>query len=97
MEIAAPAPAERTPCLMFERIRLMLVIAVVAAETAAAGAGSELVEVEVEEVAHLVLGNLPAATMEAEVELSQPSSQKVLPLRPFLQYFEQIVAEAVAI
>jgi hypothetical protein len=84
---------------MFERIRLMSVIAVVAVETAAAGSGSELVEVEVEveEVAHLVPGNLPAATMETEVELSQPSSQKILPLRSFLQYFEQIVAEAVVI
>jgi hypothetical protein len=82
---------------MFERIRLMSVIAVVAVETAAAGSGSELVEVEVEEVAHLVPGNLPAATMETEVELSQPSFQKILPLRSFLQYFEQIVAEAVVI
>jgi hypothetical protein len=46
----------------------MLVIAVPPEETAA-GAGSELVEVEVEEVAHLVAENLPAEcwTMEAEV------------------------------
>jgi len=72
-EIAAPAQAERTPCLMIERIQLMLVIAVAPEETAAAagaGADSELVEVEVEEVAHLVPENLPAEcwSMEAEVE-----------------------------
>ena len=70
MEIAAPAQAERTPCPMTERIQLMLVIAVPPEETAAAaGAGSELVEVEVEEVVHLVAENLPAEcwTMEAEV------------------------------
>lgn len=68
MEIAAPAQAERTPCPMTERIQLMLVIAVPPEETAA-GAGSELVEVEVEEVVHLVPENLPAEcwTMEAEV------------------------------
>ena len=70
--IAAPAQAERTPCLMIERIQLMLVIAVAPETAAAAGAGadSELVEVEVEEVAHLVPENLPAEcwSMEAEVE-----------------------------
>ena len=44
---------------MIERIQLMSVTAVVPEEiAAAAGAGSE--RVEVEEVAHLVLGNLPA-------------------------------------
>lgn len=68
-EIAAPAQEERTPCLMIERIQLMLVIAVAPERSAAAGAGSELVEVEVEEVVHLVPENLPAEcwTMEAEV------------------------------
>jgi hypothetical protein len=68
-EIAEPAQAERTPCLMIERIQLMLVIAVAPEETAAAGADSELVEVAVEEVAHLVPENLPAecSSMEAEV------------------------------
>ena len=45
---------------MIERIQLMSVIAVVPETAVAAGAGSERVEVEVEEVAHLVRGNLPA-------------------------------------
>ena len=45
---------------MIERIQLMSVIAVVPETAAAAGAGSERVEVEVGEVARLVLGNLPA-------------------------------------
>lgn len=100
MEIAAPALEERSSCLMIERIQLMSVIAVVPEETAAAaGAGSERVEVEVGEVARLVQGNLPAEcwTKEVEVALSLPSSRKVLPFRSFLQYFDQIVVEVVAI
>ena len=70
MEIAAPAPEERSSCLMIERIQLMSVIAVVPEETAAAGAGSERVEVEVGEVARLVLGNLPAECWTKEVEVA---------------------------
>jgi len=71
MEIAAPALEERSSCLMIERIQLMSVIAVVPEETAAAaGAGSERVEVEVGEVARLVLGNLPAECWTKEVEVA---------------------------
>ena len=56
---------------MIERIQLMSVIAVVPEETAAAaGAGSERVEVEVGEVARLVLGNLPAECWTKEVEVA---------------------------
>jgi hypothetical protein len=89
MEIAAPALEERTQCLTLGRIRLMLETVVVAAETAAAAAGSELVAEEVEGVLHLALQNLPA-TLEAEVAKSPPSSQKVQ-FRTFLQdlqYFD---------
>jgi hypothetical protein len=89
MEIAAPALEERTQCLTLGRIRLMLETAVVAAETAAAAAGSELVAEEVEGVLHLSSQNLPA-TLEAEVAKSPPSSQKVQ-FRTFLQdlqYFD---------
>jgi len=54
---------------------------------------------EVGEVARLVQGNLPAEcwTKEVEVAWSLPSSRKVLPFRSFLQYFDQIVVEVVAI
>jgi hypothetical protein len=70
-EIAAAAQAERTPCLMIERIQLMLVIAVAPEETAAAvGPGSELVEVEVEEVVHLVLENLMAKCLSMAAEVA---------------------------
>ena len=56
---------------MIERIQLMSVTAVVPEEiAAAAGAGSERVEVEVEEVAHLVLGNLSAECWTKEEEVA---------------------------
>lgn len=55
---------------MTGRSPLTSAIAVVPEETAAVGAGSELVEVEVEEVAHLVLGNLLAECLPMNVEVA---------------------------